>query len=90
MIENWDLDEKAKDSKTYANREDGLDALNYMVKKYLLLKNRKIDPRKPLDDALDLIEDTLLYDKEFQKFALDNYSVFLSYDEKNDLFYIGK
>jgi hypothetical protein len=35
MIENWDLDEKAKDSKTYANREDGLDALNYMVKKYL-------------------------------------------------------
>jgi hypothetical protein len=90
MIENWDLDEKAKDSKTYANREDGLDALNYMVKKYLLLKNRKIDPRKPLDDALDLIEDTLLYDKEFHKFALDNYSVFLSYDEKNDLFYIGK
>jgi hypothetical protein len=90
MIENWDLDEKAKDSKTYANREDGLDALNYMVKKYLLLKNRKIDPRKPLDYPLDLIEDTLLYDKEFHKFALDNYSIFLSYDEKNDLFYIGK
>jgi hypothetical protein len=90
MRENWDLDEKAKDSKTYANREDGLAALNHMVKKYLLSKNRKIDPRKPLDDALNLIEDTLLFDKEFHKFALDNYSVFLSYDDKNDLFYIGK
>jgi hypothetical protein len=90
MIDNWDLDEKAKDSKTYETREDGLDVLNHMVKKYLLLKNKKIDPRKPLDDALDLIENTICYDKEFHKFALDNYSVFLSYDDKNDMFYFGK
>ncbi len=27
MVNNWDPDEKAKDSKTYTNREYGLDAL---------------------------------------------------------------
>jgi hypothetical protein len=66
MINNWDLDEKAKDSKTYTNREDGLEALNYIVTKYLLLKNRKTDPRKPMDDAINLIEDTLQHDKGFE------------------------
>jgi hypothetical protein len=43
-----------------------------------------------LDDALDLIDDTICYDKEFHKFALDNYGVFLSYDDKNNMFYFGK
>jgi hypothetical protein len=90
MINNWDLEEKAKDSKTYANKEDGLEALNYIVKKYLLLKNRKIDPRKPMDDAINLIEGTLQYDKNFQRFALENYRVFIEYDERNDILFVGK
>jgi hypothetical protein len=90
MINNWDLEEKAKDSKTYANKEDGLEALNYIVKKYPLLKNRKIDPRKPMYDAINLIEGTLQYDKNFQRFALENYRVLIEYDERNDILFIGK
>ncbi len=90
MIDNWDLEEKARDSKTYETRDGGLEALNHIVKKYLQLKQRKIDPRKPLDDAIDSIENILCYDKDFHKFALDNYRIFIEYDEKNDRFYIGK
>jgi hypothetical protein len=90
MINNWDLEEKAKDSKTYANREDGLEALNYIVKKYLVLKNRKIDPRKSMDDAINLIEGTLQHDKNFQRFALENYRVLIEYDERNDILFVGK
>jgi hypothetical protein len=40
-------------------------AINHILKQYLLLKNSKIDPRKPLHDALDLIQNALYYDKEF-------------------------
>ena len=90
IIDKWDADEKARDIRTYENKENSLEALNHILKQYLLFKNRKIDPRKPLRDALDLIQYTLYYDKEFHKFALENYSVFLSYDEKNDKLYIGK
>ena len=70
--------------------EGRLQAINHIIKKYLQFKQMKIDPSKPLDDAIDLIEDTICYDKDFHKFALDNYSVFLSYDDKDDMFYFGK
>ncbi len=90
IIDKWDADEKARDIRTYETKENSLEALNHILKKYLLFKNRKIDPRKPLRDALDLIQNTLYYDKEFHKFALLNYSVFLSYDAKKDRLYIGK
>jgi hypothetical protein len=64
--------------------------MNHIVKKYLQYKQRKVDPRKPLDDAIDLIENTICYDKDFHKFALDNYKILIEYDEKNDRLYIEK
>jgi hypothetical protein len=90
MIANWDLDEKAKDSRTYETKDGRLKAMNHIVKKYLQYKQRKVDPRKPLDDAIDLIENTICYDKDFHKFALDNYKILIEYDEKNDRLYIEK
>jgi hypothetical protein len=90
IIDKWDADEKARDIRTYETREGSLEALNHILKQYLLFKNRKIDPRKPLRNALDLIQNTLYYDKEFHKFALQNYRVYLYYDERNNRFYIGK
>ena len=61
-----------KGIRTYETKENSLKALNHILKQYLLFKNRKIDPRKPLRDALDLIQNTLYYDKEFHQFALQN------------------
>ena len=85
-----DADEKARDIRTYENKENSLEALNHILKQYLLFKNRRIDPRKPLRDAIDLIQNTLYYDKDFHQFALQNYRVYLYYDEKNNRFYIAK
>ena len=48
MIDNWDLDKKAKDSRTYETKDGRLKAMNHIVKKYLQYKQRKVDPRKPL------------------------------------------
>ena len=90
IIDKWDADEKARDTRTYETKENSLKALNHILKQYLLLKNRKIDPRKPLRNALDLIQNTLYYDKEFHQFALRNYRIYLYYDERNNRFYIGK
>jgi hypothetical protein len=89
MVEFWDLEEKAKDPKTYETHEGRLKAMNHIIKKYLQYKQRKLDPSKPLDDAIDLIEDTICYDKDFHEFALKNYDIDVIYDEKNDRFYIG-
>jgi hypothetical protein len=90
MIDNWDLDEKAKDSRTYETKDGRLKAMNHIVKKYLQYKQRKVDLRKPLDDAIDLIENTICYDKDFHKFAFENYKILIEYDEKNDRLYIEK
>ena len=90
IIDKQDADEKARDIRTYETKENSLEALNHILKQYLLFKNRKIDPRKPLCDAIDLIQNTLYYDKEFHQFALQNYRIYLYYDEGNNKFYIGK
>jgi hypothetical protein len=90
IIDKWDADEKARDGRTYDTKENSIKALNHILKQYLLLKNRKIDPRKPLRDAINLIQNTLYYDKDFHQFALQNYRVYLYYDEKNNRFYIAK
>jgi hypothetical protein len=39
-----------------------------------------------LDDAIDLIEDIICYDKDFYKFALKNYDIDVKYDEKKICF----
>ena len=90
IIDRWDTDEKARDIRTYQTREGSLEALNHILKQYLLLKNRKIDPRKPLRNALDLIQNTLYYNKDFHQFALQNYRVYFYYDARNYRLYIGK
>ncbi|HJT84425.1 MAG TPA: hypothetical protein VJ697_08075 [Nitrososphaeraceae archaeon] len=89
MVDNWDLEEKTKNSKIYETHEGRLQAMRHIVKEYLKYKQIKIDPSKPLDDAIDLIENTICYDKEFHKFALKNYYIDVKFDEKNDMFYIG-
>jgi hypothetical protein len=33
-----DIDEKVRDTRTYATKEDILEALNHIIKKYLYLK----------------------------------------------------
>ena len=65
IIDKWDADEKARDGRTYDTKENSIEALNHILKQYLLLKNRKIDPRKPLRDAIDLIQNTCIMIKTF-------------------------
>ena len=83
MIKEWDADEEAKDAKTYQTREGGLKALNHIIKKYMRTReDKKINPSKQtITDILDLFAHTLLFDKEFHQFALDNYRVFIEYDK---------
>ena len=83
MIKEWDADEEAKDAKTYQTREGGLKALNHIIKKYMRTReDKKINPSKQtITDILDLFTYTLLFDKEFHQFALDNYRVFIEYDK---------
>jgi hypothetical protein len=83
LIKEWDADEEAKDAKTYQTREGGLKALNHIIKKYMRTReDKKINPSKQtITDILDLFTRTLLFDKEFHQFALDNYRVFIEYDK---------
>lgn len=92
MIKEWDADEEAKDAKTYQTREGGLKALNHIIKKYMRTReDKKINPSKQtVDDVLDLFTYTLLFDKEFHQFALDNYRVFIEYDNKENILDIVK
>ena len=42
MIDDkWDIDEKANDTRTYETKEYSLEALNHIIKKYLLLKKNE-------------------------------------------------
>ena len=92
MIKEWDADEEAKDAKTYQTREGGLKALNHIIKKYMRTReDKKINPSKQtITDILDLFTYTLLFDKEFHQFALDNYRVFIEYDNKENILDIVK
>jgi hypothetical protein len=40
MVEFWDLEEKAKDPKTYETHEGRLKAMNHIIKKYLQYKQK--------------------------------------------------
>ena len=83
MIKEWDADEEVKDVNTYQTKEGGLKALNHIIKKYMRTReDKKINPSKQtITDILDLFTHTLLFDKEFHQFALDNYRVFIEYDK---------
>jgi hypothetical protein len=45
-------------------------------------EDKKINlTKQTMNDILDLFTHTLLCDKEFHQFALDNYRVFIEYDK---------
>ena len=78
-----------KGKKIYESREGRLRAIAHIIKEYLQVKEIKSDP-KTADDAMAPITNMVLNDKEFRKFALENYKTFISYDNKDAEFHIKK
>ena len=92
MIEDWDEEEEVKDAKTWETAEGGENAMNYILNKYIGTKeDKKINPSKQTaEEVLDLFTNTLLFDSEFHKFALDNYRVLIEYNKKENVLDIVK
>ena len=85
----WDESDEFKGEKIYESREGRLRAIAHIIKEYLQNKEIKSDP-KTVDDAMAPITNMVLNDKEFRKFALENYKTFISYDNKDAEFHIKK
>jgi hypothetical protein len=85
----WDEFDEFKGEKIYESREGNIRAIAHIIKEYLQVKEIRSDP-KTVDDAMAPITNMILNDKEFRKFALDNYNVFIYYDKKDTEFYIKK
>ena len=84
----WDeVDELRR--KIYESREGRLRVIAHIIKEYLQVKEIKSDP-KTVDDDMAPIINMVLNDKEFRKFALENYKAFIYYDNKDSEFYIKK
>jgi hypothetical protein len=92
LIEEWDEEEEVKDAKTWETAEGGENAMNYILNKYIGTKeDKKINPSKQTaDEVLDLLTNTLLFDREFHKFALDKYRVLIEYNKKENVLDIVK
>jgi hypothetical protein len=92
LIEDWDEEEEVKDAKTWETAEGGENAMNYILNKYIGTKeDKKINPSKQTaEEVLDLFTNTLLFDSEFHKFALDNYRVLIEYNKKENILDIVK
>jgi len=85
----WNEFDEFKDEKIYESREGSLRAIAHIIKEYLQVKEIRSDP-KTVDDAMAPITNMILIDKEFRKFALDNYKAFIYYDKKDTEFYIKR
>ena len=85
----WDEVDEFKGEKIYETREGRLRAIAHIIKEYLQVKEIESNP-KTVDDAMAPITNMVLNDKEFRKFALENYNVFIYYDKKEAEFYIKK
>jgi hypothetical protein len=85
----WDEIDEFKGEKIYETREGRLRAIAHIIKEYLQNKEIRSDP-KTVDDAMAPITNMVLNDKEFRKFALENYKTFIFYDKKDAEFYIKK
>jgi hypothetical protein len=85
----WDEIDEFKGEKIYESREGRLRAIAHIIKEYLQVKEIKSDP-KTVDDAMAPITNMVLTDKEFRKFALENYKTFIFYDNKDAEFHIKK
>jgi hypothetical protein len=85
----WDEIDEFKGEKIYESREGRLRAIAHIIKEYLQVKEIDSNP-KTVDDAMAPITNMVLNDKEFRKFALENYKVFIFYDKKDAEFYIKR
>jgi hypothetical protein len=83
----WDEIDEFKGEKIYESREGRLRAIAHIIKEYLQVKEIDSNP-KTVDDAMSPITNMVLNDKEFRKFALENYKVFIFYDKKDAEFHI--
>ena len=83
----WDEIDEFKGEKIYESREGHLRAIAHIIKEYLQVKEIDSNP-KTVDDAMAPITNMVLNDKEFRKFALENYKVFIFYDRKDAEFHI--
>ena len=66
--------------------------MNYILNKYIgTREDKKINPSKQtVEEVFDLFTNTLLFDKEFHQFALDNYRVLIEYDKNENVLDIVK
>ena len=78
-----------KSEKIYETREGRFRAIAHIIKEYVQVKGIKSDPIT-VDDAMAPIINMVLNDKEFRKFAVENYKALILYDEKDAEFYIKK
>ena len=86
----WNEIDEFKDERIYETREGRLRAIAHIIKEYLQIKEGVERDPKTVDDAMAPIMDMALNDKEFKKFTLENYNVFIYYDNNDAEFYIKK
>jgi hypothetical protein len=86
---NLNEDDEFKGEKIYETREGRFRAIAHIIKEYVQVKGIKSDPIT-VDDAMAPIINMVLTDKEFRKFAVENYKALILYDEKDAEFYIKK
>ena len=84
-----DENDEFKNEKIYETREGRFRAIAHIIKEYVQVKEIKSDPIT-VDDAMAPIINMVLTDKEFRKFAIENYKALILYDEKDAEFYIKK
>ena len=84
-----DENDEFKNEKIYETREGRFRAIAHIIKEYVQVKEIKSDPIT-VDDAMAPIINMVLTDKEFRKFAVENYKALILYDEKDAEFYIKK
>ena len=86
----WNEIDEFKGERIYETREGRLRAIAHIIKEYLQAKEGIERDPKTVDDAMAPIMDMALNDKEFKKFTLENYNVFIYYDKNDAEFYIKK
>jgi len=86
---NLDEDDEFKGERIYETKGSRLRAIAHIIKKYLQIKGIESNP-KTVHDAMAPITNMVLNDKEFRKFTLDGYKIFIFYDEKSTEFYIKR
>ena len=84
-----DENDEFKNEKIYETREGRFRAIAHIIKEYVQVKEIKSDPIT-VDNAMAPLINMVINDKEFRKFAVENYKALILYDEKDAEFYIKK